>query len=299
MDVNGDGAKDIVITQFMNNLPSAATPIVWTNDGFGHFEAVLRAGDMQTFTNDSYFISSYSLPYMSGNGVSFTNLGINAGTVYQTTALASKPLPGPALVKATAGNDVIAQIAGSNTVDGGAGLDMLVYKKPSASYSIAKVDGKFVVSDKSGTDGTDTLLNVERVKFSDTAIAFDIAGNAGQAYRLYRAAFNRESDLDGLGYWIKAMDSGMSLQTVSTGFVGSAEFKGLYGANASNTTILTAFYNNVLHRNPDQAGFDFWLGALDKGLSVTQMLIEFSESGENQTQVIAKIGNGIEYHVFA
>lgn len=29
------------------------------------------------------------------------------------------------------------------------------------------------------------------------------------------------------------------------------------------------------------------------------MLIEFSESNENQVQVIGKIGNGIEYHVYA
>lgn len=299
MDVNGDGTKDIVVSQFMNNPPGASTPIVWTNDGFGHYEVALRAGDMEALTNDKYFFGVFNLPYATSNGVSFTTLGVNAGTVYQTTALASKPLPGPVKIVATAANDVFGQNTSNNLIDGGAGLDTLVYKKAAAGYTLGKVDGKHTIKDMSGADGTDTLVNVERVKFSDTAFAFDIAGNAGQAYRLYRAAFNRESDLDGLGYWIKALDSGLSLQTVSSGFVDSPEFKGLYGANASNSTILTAFYNNVLHRNPDQGGFDFWLGALDKGLTVSQMLVEFSESNENQVQVIGKIGNGIEYHVFA
>ena len=299
MDVNGDGAKDIVISQFINNPPSASTPIVWTNDGFGHYTVALRAGEMASLINDPYFFGAFNLPTMTANGVSFTTLGVNAGTVYQTTAWASKPLPGPVSIVATGANDVIGQNSSNNLIDGGAGLDIVVYKKSAAGYTLGKTDGRHTIKDNSGADGTDTVVNVERVTFSDTAFAFDIAGNAGQAYRLYRAAFNRESDLDGLGYWIKALDSGLSLQTVSSGFVNSAEFKGLYGASATNSTILTAFYNNVLHRDPDQAGFDFWLGALEKGLTVTQMLIEFSESSENQVQVIGKIGNGIEYHVYA
>ena len=38
-------------------------------------------------------------------------------------------------------------------------------------------------------------MNVERLDFSDAHLAFDVDGNAGQIYRLYKAAFARTPDL--------------------------------------------------------------------------------------------------------
>jgi len=69
-----------------------------------------------------------------------------------------------------------------------------------------------------------------RLIFADTAVALDLDGNAGMAYRLYQAAFNRQPDLGGLGYWINALDSGFSLQQVSQDFINSAEFSAAYGS---------------------------------------------------------------------
>jgi hypothetical protein len=130
-------------------------------------------------------------------------------------------------------------------------------------------------------------------------LAFDVAGNAGQAYRLYQAAFDRTPDVGGLGYWISAMDGGSSLHSVAEQFVGSAEFKTLYGSNASNDTVLKAYYQNVLHRPADEGGYKFWLNALDThAVSLADLLVQFSESQENQTQVIGTIQNGIAYQPF-
>lgn len=298
IDVNRDGAKDIVITQFMNDLPSANTPVVWTNDGFGHFEVALRAGQLATLSADPYFFSGLSVPVPTADGLSFTKMAVNGDTIYTVTALASKPLPGSVAILATAGNDRIVQNANSNLIDGGAGLDTVLFAQARAGYTIKGAGNSFTVQHQAGADGSDTLVSVERARFSDTSIAFDLEGAAGKGYRLYRAAFNRESDLDGLGYWIGQLDQGVSLQAVSSGFVNSDEFRTLYGANASHATVLTAFYNNVLHRVPDKAGYDYWLGALASGMQVEQMLIEFSESGENKAQVIGTIQNGIEYHPY-
>ncbi len=140
------------------------------------------------------------------------------------------------------------------------------------------------------------LTNVERLQFSDTYIALDIAGTAGQAYRLYQAAFDRKPDLAGLGYWIKDMDKGTSLTTVAAGFFQSSEFQKLYGSNPNTTTLITNFYQNVLHRAPDQAGFDYWAGELNTGkITPAGALASFCESTENQALVIGSIQNGIEY----
>ncbi len=151
-----------------------------------------------------------------------------------------------------------------------------------------------------GTEGHDILSNVERAHFTDISVAFDIDANAGQAYRLYEAAFNRQADNEGLGFWIKALDNGTSLTTVASGFTHSAEFEPLYGANSSDDDYINTLYNNVLDRDADQGGHDFWFKHLDaETVTREQLLIDFSESDENHTNTIATIGDkGIEFTPF-
>jgi hypothetical protein len=187
------------------------------------------------------------------------------------------------------------QLAGvDDTIDGGAGTDTAQYSGIRANYTISKTTTGWTVS--SSAEGVDTLANVERLKFADTAIAFDTSGVGGQTYRLYRAAFNRTPDVGGLGFWISGMDGGVSLNAVAQGFVNSAEFKTVYGASPTNAQIVTRFYDNVLGRAADSGGYNYWLGILDSGqASVAGVLASFSESPENQAAVIGLIGNGILY----
>ena len=46
----------------------------------------------------------------------------------------------------------------------------------------------------------------------------------------------------------------VALASVAQGLTGSAEFKALYGAQASNSVLVTAMYMNVLQRASDAAG---------------------------------------------
>ena len=140
------------------------------------------------------------------------------------------------------------------------------------------------------------LLIVFFICSISAAIALDISGVGGQAYRIYKAAFNRIPDLGGLGFWISGMDGGVSLNAVAQGFVNSAEFKALYGANPTNAQIVTRFYDNVLGRAAESGGYNYWLGVLDSGnANVAQVLASFSESPENQARLTGVIGNGFPY----
>jgi cyclophilin family peptidyl-prolyl cis-trans isomerase len=125
----------------------------------------------------------------------------------------------------------------------------------------------------------------------------DTDGVAGQAYRLYKAAFDRAPDLGGLGYWISKMDSGMDLIEVSARFVDSTEFKTMYGASSSNGDFITAVYNNVLDRTPDAEGYAWWVDQLTNNPEKTRqkVLADFSESDENVATVASLIGSGIIY----
>ena len=126
-----------------------------------------------------------------------------------------------------------------DTIDGGVGTDTTVFSSNRASYTVSKTTTGWTVS--SSAEGVDTLANVERLKFADTAIALDTSGVGGQTYRLYKAAFNRTPDVGGLGFWISGMDGGVSLNAVAQGFVNSAEFKTVYGTSPTNAQIVTGF----------------------------------------------------------
>ena len=191
-------------------------------------------------------------------------------------------------------NDVIQNTSAKDNIDGSTGTDTVVFAGNRTSYTTNKTSTGWAVS--STTEGVDTLTNVERLKFADTAIALDTSGVGGQTYRVYKAAFNRTPDVGGLGFWISGMDGGVSLNAVAQGFVNSAEFKTVYGASPTNAQIVTRFYDNVLGRAADSGGYNYWLGILDSGQSsVAQVLASFSESSENQAAVIGVIGNGILY----
>lgn len=208
------------------------------------------------------------------------------------TVAQNVPVPQGLVEVGGPGNDVYLNTGSSDWIDGGAGLDTVIYKGDSSSYSI-HVTGQTaqVVSGPA----LDSLLNVERVVFDDRAIAFDLGSTAGQAYRLYRASFDRVPDAAGLGYWIVQMDKGATLHEVAQGFLGSAEFKSLFGAAPSDTDFVKALYGNVLHRSPDQAGLDYWINVLQHGGDHAGVLVEFSTSAENQAAVIGQISQGISF----
>lgn len=202
-------------------------------------------------------------------------------------------------VNAGAGDDVITSLSGSHQIDGGAGFDTLAFDATVNSVTITKSGSGFQIKAVNGAD-TDVVTNVERVQFTDQNIAFDINGAGGQAFRVYQAAFNRQPDLLGLGYWINDLDHGSTLTNVAGGFFQSSEFVALYGSSTpTNDVLITRLYQNVLHRQPDQMGFDYWANQLKTG-AITQagVLASFSESAENQAQVLPSIQNGIEYTVW-
>lgn len=143
------------------------------------------------------------------------------------------------------------------------------------------------------------LPNVERVEFNDGVLAFDIDGTAGQVVRLYQAALDRLGDVEGLGYWIRHRDGGLSdLAAVADSFMNSPEFVSRYGTEAtvSNSQFVALLYTNALGRAHDEDGFNYWLQKLDGGqTSRRDLLVFFSESDENQTNTASAYDDGIWY----
>jgi Tol biopolymer transport system component len=197
-----------------------------------------------------------------------------------------------------AGSDTFTGNGGNDLIDGGAGKDVAFYSGALSNYTVKKTDAGILITDARGVDGTDTVGNVELLRFADFNVSLDINGVAGKVYRLYQAAFDRTPDSGGLGYWIAQMDNGMTLNEVARQFFASTEAQGQYGINPDANTLITAMYDNVLHRTPDEGGAAHWLARLNSGLSAAGLLIEFSESIENRAALVGVMENGFAYTPF-
>lgn len=202
-------------------------------------------------------------------------------------------------VNAGSGNDRIFLKDHQHAVDGGSGTDTVVFSGLRTNFNATKIGATVTVNAVGAPTKIDQLKNVERLAFDDQSIALDIDGIAGQAYRIYQAAFNRAPDSAGAGYWIRAMDDGLTLSNVAQQFVTSNEFRQLFGQSPSNKEIISKFYANVLHREGEASGIDYWTKVLDtQAATVADVLVGFSESPENQIALATIIGNGFSYTPF-
>lgn len=182
-------------------------------------------------------------------------------------------------------------MSGHELIDGGAGRDRFVALTMRDSATALRLDDQTVLVATSLT--TAALTSVERVDFIDGTLAFDADGNAGQAYRLYQAAFDRTPDRAGLTYQVSRLDTGVALGDVAAGFAASPEFKAVYGAQPSTNQIVQTFYQNVLGRPGEASGIAFYENRLNSGDSVGNVLASFAESPENKALVQPAIDDGI------
>ena len=166
-----------------------------------------------------------------------------------------------------------------------------------------KGDSKYEIET---TDGIDELTGIQTLKFQNKAIqvANDIKGtfdqvtglntDSGKMFRLYNAAFARFPDADGLKYWIDEFSSGRNTRrVVAQSFLGSAEFTEKYGSNVSDETYVNNLYKNVLGRDADNEGLNYWVGNLSSGLETRyETLLGFAESVENKALFTEMTGFG-------
>ncbi|MES2148222.1 MAG: DUF4214 domain-containing protein [Pseudomonadota bacterium] len=215
--------------------------------------------------------------------------------------VAPEPPAPPKPVIAVTGTDGADRLDGSDAnqaFDGKDGLDTVVMAGPRSHFTVQHGAGGITVTDTSGAQGVDTLVNVERLVFDDGALAFDGDGSAGQLYRLAQAAFDHPADAPAMGRWLDQMDHGGKLAEVAHELLGSAEFSHLYGSAVGDASFVAQMYLNVLHRPGDDAGFGFWVGALEHGMAREELLLSFADSAENHVQLVGAIDNGIAYITF-
>ncbi len=105
--------------------------------------------------------------------------------------------------------------------------------------------------------------------------AADFTAEHANLLRLYQAFFGRTPDLAGAKYWIQQWDTVRAagptadrplghdlLGEIASYFTQVPEFINTYG-EPDNETFLTTVYRNMLGREPDAAGYNYWLTFLN------------------------------------
>ena len=210
----------------------------------------------------------------------------------------------------TAGVDWIKGFAGNDTIDGGGGIDTALYSGGRSTYVLTTVANGFTLADTYGIDGTDTLINVERLKFPDGGIALDIGAtqSAGETVMLLGAVLPGELVFDAskqalLGAVMDLFDQGYSLQTLSGAVMRLPIWDILAnGGNPGTTNVQIATYllANVNGTAPDATTLANAVTALNTELdfaSQGNFLWHLAESVANQARIdlVGLAATGLAY----
>jgi FG-GAP-like repeat/RTX calcium-binding nonapeptide repeat (4 copies) len=213
-------------------------------------------------------------------------------------------------VLAGAGRDIVRGNEGNDYIDGGTGLDTASYGTARVQYTLVKNGTSFILTDKNpadGDEGTDTLVNVERILFANGSIALDVGAtqSGGQAQLLLGAVLGKDllatkQALVGTG--IGLFDQGFTMQQLS-GAIMRLDIWGALAnggqASASNTQIANYLLTTVNKAAPSAATLAAGVNALNAETAATQgnFLWGLAESAANQVQVglVGLATTGLEY----
>lgn len=143
------------------------------------------------------------------------------------------------------GRDTLTGGPGNDVLDGGLGVDIAVFSDTISSYKI-QYDAstrKYNVAANGGTDGSDGLANIERLKFSDNSLALDLAANqsGGETALLLGAVLPGKLALDPskkqlIGTVIDLFDRGYSMSELAGALLRLDIWSQLTGQNISTTS---------------------------------------------------------------
>ncbi|CAH1650605.1 DUF4214 domain-containing protein [Chelatococcus asaccharovorans] len=288
-----------------------ARPVAIAQSSVDDGQALVR---LRQVTQDDVSISFYRVDDLDGsiNGIAVGAAGYAeavASRLYATTTgLTSIDGPGyggyaEALITGVGSGDIVAAVL---TTDGNA-----FYAFDQANESVngnsvnhlwnygANTWGFEATYGGGDRDFNDLVYQIDFVQAKGTGVLTtgDVTGVAGELYGLYQLAVDRQPDSAGMGYWM-AVEEATSLLGVAENMMGTSEFQANYTPGESNTDFVTRLYDYGLNRAPDQAGLDYWVNALDNGMSQAQLLVEFASSAERFALQAPYTQYGIAYQPF-
>lgn len=162
------------------------------------------------------------------------------------------------------GRDSLSGGAGNDRIEGGAGLDQAHFALVRSAYAVSAGAAGVVVQALSGGEGCDEMVQVERLRFADLGLAFDLGPDAaaGLTARLIGAVFGPQQvgNPAYVGIGLQLFDGGASALDVA-----QLAITARVGGTGSHTDVVRALYVNVVGVAPDAEALRTYTALLDAG----------------------------------
>lgn len=250
----------------------------------------LRAGNFSKIT-----IESDPLPAGASSSITATYDGTdNLAIAYGVTIENATGGSGDDSLTGNAANNILTGGQGNDTLIGDAGIDTAVYSGNHSTCTLSVIGNGYSVS--GGINGTDTLTGIERLQFTDSKLALDLDGAAGNTAKLIAAAFGGQYLLNPalVGVGLTLFDAGMTMQQVAELALNTELFLQLAGSR-SNEGVVTQLYRSVLGVIPPTADLVFFVDLLTGGMSQTDLLVLAAETDINAVNLVGLAQTGIKF----
>ncbi|MBL8362773.1 MAG: cadherin-like domain-containing protein [Rubrivivax sp.] len=275
--------------------------------GSRNAEVAVAGNGSYTYRAAAGYAGTDAFTFVVSDGVGGTNLyTINLQVVPVTTltegTAAADTLAGGAAADALrggAGRDRLTGAGGNDLLDGGSDIDTAVYGGARAVYRVQTAPFGWTVEHASGGEGRDTLAAVERLRFTDTAIALDLDGHAGSVAEILRGVFGKSSLANKLfvGIGLQLFDAGVSYAEVVRLALGTEVFRNLTG-DGSNESLVNVLYRNVMGSAPSVADIQYFAGLIANGTYTRESLAvtacQFTLNADS-VDLVGLVATGIEY----
>jgi Ca2+-binding RTX toxin-like protein len=196
-------------------------------------------------------------------------------------------------------NDTIKGGPGTDFFDGGLGLDTVVYSGPQERYTINKSGNRYVVSEPTGSDDTDYLVNIERLQFANGKVALDVEnGNAGEAAKLIGALLGPTYVKDKVlsGIVINLLDQKYTSDTIANLGLATPMYLSMAGSS-SNTDFVKQVFTNVVGRPPTPSESSTYVNMLDAGTSQSALALMAAHTDLNAARInlVGLVQHGLEF----
>ncbi|MDQ1813421.1 DUF4214 domain-containing protein [Massilia sp. CCM 9210] len=189
----------------------------------------------------------------------------------------------------TSYDTIVAGLGNSTIVGGNSGNAIVQLKGNASDYKVTVQDGHAIVTNL-GTLKTTDISKLQFVQLDGgQALVFASDAKEASVSTLYSAALGRTPDAKGLEFWMDAVRSGVSLESIAQGFLDSSEYKAK--PQLSDQQFLDGLYLRTFNRAPDAEGLAYWNNVLDSGVSRASVLAGFISVAGNS---LDGTGNYIE-----
>lgn len=221
------------------------------------------------------------------------NMIIAPGTLIESV----KGTPFDDVLKGNDHNNFFAPGSGNDIIDGRAGFDQIYFDETRQEVEVllSEWSGDWMVSDRAGLKGSDSLRNIDRLHFSDRSVALDVQGRAGDAAKAMALLLGRQTlqDPSLTGLVLHLMDANnLSLEQIM-----DLGLKFVLGANPSRERVIELLYTGLVGVAPGAAETAALVGLLNQHSPAQLAVVAAGLEGPTQVS-LALMGvqtQGLDY----